>query len=864
MPSTEDLGLPSPLTLLLQQASDDDATASEVLFVSYTLDLGFFERTALGAAHALGARVTVVGDAGVVRHDPRAVRRAGRSYLPGLASCRGAFHPKLAVITGAQSAVVAIGSGNTTMAGWGDNHELWSVVAGQDGRCPTTLGSVAAWLRSLDGAIKLSARVSDAFRRVATHLEGMPSTEEGPRLVSSVDAPILHQLPDGPVDELAVFAPFHDVGASALRALVERLQPARVRVAVQPRLTVIDGPAVDDLLASLDAEVLETDAGRYRHGKLIEWAIGDHRWALTGSANCSTAALLKSVRDGGNCELGLITEVQQSLLPPGDYLPRERLRAHEWVLRAEQRPSLVLLGATRVEAGIEVILASPPPPEGWVELSAPAAQPDTWERVAELPPHRSSTITWASEGGARLRVGYTSADGTTRYSNTVFVVDPARALRAPTRSGERVRNSEVFDLFQNISLAEAFVADLGGLRSGIAQHGGSGGSGQRRDGATATSWVDAYGTWESYLDDCAGRVGHSLINFALGLPDLGGDSAWAETVTAEWDEGVEDDDDAGLEDDDAADVANQAESIDKVARRLPSLSDQPERVRRRYRTWAERVAEATVTLGPAERLTATRLLLWTIAAGAWPHDDRRWVRLLATAVRSLGGSEVPEQVEAQIGSLTAVALSVLRAEAPRHQATPEGREFRTAVEASSHLLIAADERYITEYTRLLDEAFGVAAHEKVVLDLVHEILEVDPLDVALLACAELGLEVHRHGRLLHVEGEYSNPQLAALQAVGMAEDSSPVGAWAHSPTGWSLVIWRRPDVLVTQGGGKHMTSQHFVLPPLLSPRIAASIDGRLRSEHRKWSSFPGQPIAPVVDELMVAVGLDDPAPPRCP
>lgn len=863
MSSDDDAGLPSPLTLLLQAAADPDVDASEVLLLSYTLDLGFFERTGLGAAHALGARVTVVGDARVVRHDPRAVRRAGRSYLPGLAACRGAFHPKLAVIAGPGNATVALGSGNTTMAGWGDSHELWSVLRGDGDGAPSTFPALAAWLRTLDRRVQLSARVGDALQRTAAHLDALGVTEDGPMLVSSVDTPILGQLPEGPVDELCVSAPFHDVGARALRALAERLQPARIRVAVQPSLTVVDGPALDEFLAELDADVIESDDARYRHGKLVEWTSGEDRWALTGSPNCTTAALLKSVADGGNCELGLVSRVSSSLMPAGGYLPRERLRAHAWVLRAEPRPSLVVLGATRVEAGIELMLASRPPAGAWVELSPPSAQPDSWERIAELPEQTTSTITWATEGGARLRVSFRTTDGEERTSNVVFVVDPLRALRAPTRGGVRIRTTESFDLFENVNLAEAFVADLGGLRSGIEQAGGSKGSGQGDKGATATSWVDSYGTWEAYLDECAGRLGHSLMSFALGLPDVAGAGAWSDAVIAEWDESVEDDGDAALEDDDAADVANEAEDAQPRTRRLPSLADQPERVRRRYRTWAGRLADATADMGPAERLAAARLLLWTIAAGAWARDDQSWVRLLATAVRALGSAEVPLQVEAQTGSLAAVALSVLRAQAPRHQATAEGRELAKAIAASSHLLTEADERYITEYTRLLDEAFGASVHEKVVLDLVHEILEVDPLDVALLACAELGLDVHRHDRLLHVEDVHSNAQLAALQAVGMAEDHDPVGAWAHGTKGWALVVWRRPDVLVAQGGGPHVLWQHFVLPSLISPRVAASIDGRLRPEHRKWASFPGQELASVVSELLRAVGLSEPVPPDC-
>lgn len=864
MSSPEDVGLPSPLTLLLQRVAEERAAAEEVLLLSYTLDLGFFERAALGPAHALGARVSVVGDAVVVRHDPRAVRRAGRSYLPGLAACRGAFHPKLAVIVGAEEATVAIGSGNTTMAGWGDNHELWSVLHADESSAPATLGAVATWLRQLDGPVRLSAHVGDALRRTATHLERFSPTVEGPLLVSSLSGSILDQLPEGPVDELAIYAPFHDRGAHALRALIERMQPSRLLLVVQPCLTVIDGPSVDALTADLGADVRETDTSRYRHGKLVEWSCAGERWALTGSPNCTSAALLRSVPNGGNCELGLVTRILETLLPAGDHLPRERLRAHSWVLRTEPRPSLVLLGATRVEAGVEIMLASEPPTRAWVEVSPPAAQPDSWERIAELPQAHSATITWAAEGGTRLRVAFTTATGDVAVSNVVFVVDPARALRSPTRSCDRVRTTEPFDLFRDVRLAEVFVADLGGLRTGIAPAARYGAGGSQAAGtSTATSWVDSYGTWESYLDDCAGRVGHALINFALGLPDLTAGSVWTDAVAAEWDEEIEDDDEAALEDDQADDVANEAEDIAQRRQRLPSLSDQPERVRRRYRSWAGKVADATDAFGPAERLIATRLLLWTIAAGAWPRDDNSWVRLLSNAARALGTDELPAQVEAQAGSLVAVLLSVLRAQAPRHKSTLEGRELAKATAASEHLLIAADEKYIAEYARLLDDAFGAAVHAKVVLDLVHEILEVDPLDVALLACVELGLEAHRHGPLLHVEGVHSNPQLAALQAVGMAEDQDPVGAWAQSASGWALVIWRRPDVLVAQSGGTRPIWHHFVLPSLLSPRVSAYVDGRLRPEHRRWASFPGQPLAPVVDELLASVGLSSPQPPDC-
>jgi len=105
-------GVPSPLTWLLQEEAAGDRQLEHAVFLSYTLDLAFFEAVALGLVRSLGARVTVVGDARTSSPDLRAVRQAGRAYLAGLAAMPGAFHPKLVVLAGKRRCLVAIGSGN--------------------------------------------------------------------------------------------------------------------------------------------------------------------------------------------------------------------------------------------------------------------------------------------------------------------------------------------------------------------------------------------------------------------------------------------------------------------------------------------------------------------------------------------------------------------------------------------------------------------------------------------------------------------------------------------------------------------------------------------------------------------------------
>ena len=81
----------SPYALL-----EEVERARDVLVLTYTASLEFFERFALSDARALGALVTVVNDATMVRADPVVVRRAGVHYLDARAVCPGrkAFHPQ--------------------------------------------------------------------------------------------------------------------------------------------------------------------------------------------------------------------------------------------------------------------------------------------------------------------------------------------------------------------------------------------------------------------------------------------------------------------------------------------------------------------------------------------------------------------------------------------------------------------------------------------------------------------------------------------------------------------------------------------------------------------------------------------------
>ncbi|MEV4400001.1 hypothetical protein [Nonomuraea sp. NPDC049607] len=863
-----DLELASPLTLLMEEERYGDRQAEEALFLSFTTDLGFFETVALGVTQMSGARVSLVGDATMSTIDPRAVRRAGRAYLPGQAVCGGAFHPKLMALVGPQRATVAIGSGNATLAGWQANVELWTVLRADQNHVPDVFGELAPWLSGLPDRVRFSRGVPEALRRTATGLAALRERAEVVhphlRLVSSSEQPIMEQLPAGPVDELAVCAPFHDPGAVTLRRLVERMRPRRLIVSIQPGFTEVDGQALADLVTELDADVRLDDEPRYRHGKLIEWVAEGRRYALTGSPNLSAAALSTSLENGGNCELGLIAPIHASRIPKGAPLPTGDLRPLKFSIRPRtERKGPLLLGATRVEQGLHVMFARTLRTSGYLELSAAAAPPETWERVGEVPADVAEVLlTQPADGGSRLRL-ITVLDGQARLSNVVFVVDPLRAQNRYGLSGSPAPTTTPDQLFANEQLASKFLADLSTLATTLTRPPASAAAlpaaaSAETERAEVVSDRSG-GGWATYLDECAGRLGTPLLRFALGLPALPAEqeTAYEELLPVSWDEQFADDAAAGLDNDDPETVADPP----AVVTPPPDLRSAGAAVRHRYQRWADRLVQAAPKLELPERMLVTRLLLWTAAAGAWDRDDHAWLGLLADSVRELGAGTPPAEVEPQVGSLAAVGLAVLRAHAPRHVSTANTVAFTRSAAVVDHLLPAAEPEYVEQYCELLREAFGAALSPEAVLNLAAEIVQADPHDDAVRTLAEQGRDVHRHGeRLLHVTGTFGNARLVALQAVAAAQASGLVGAWATSSGGsWALVVWRRPDLFTVEAGPRILW-RHYRLTGLRDPRSLAaqrSFDGAPTVPH-------GPLLRPFPEALAVLADLGLPPDPRPP
>ena len=301
--------------------------AERSLLLCFEASLPFFERVLLGrlSSHGEGAVAVIVDAADYAQSfaDARAVTRIGIDYtfagvtLPGP---RAAFHAKLYLTLGKTGAQLIVASANLTSTGARSNLEvvdrLTLTSAGTGDR-----GAFTSYAELIDDlpvlAPGLRPDALSALKRAAKAVRSLLSTEESsgvaedalPRLLHSAARPLLEQLralvPAQEVTEIVAVSPFYDAGSRAILALAAAYPEASLRI-IKDRLATgdIDGRALLPLGKRVRVDRLDSVSRESRrlHAKVLALLGPRTSWLVTGSANLTAAAWLRSARSGGNLE----------------------------------------------------------------------------------------------------------------------------------------------------------------------------------------------------------------------------------------------------------------------------------------------------------------------------------------------------------------------------------------------------------------------------------------------------------------------------------------------------------------------------------------------------------------------------------
>lgn len=786
----------SPLTLLEQwRDRADGARLREVVITGYTVDLGFLEKFAIPTARALGARITVLGDAGQAVHDPVDVRRAGLAYQHGHAVCSRAFHPKLVALLGDDDVWLTVGSGNPTLSGWGYNRELWVTAHGTREHGPQLIEDVADWLHDLPAVVGMASWIAATLRQVAERMR--PATVDERwlpvRAYGNLRRPLLERLPSDPVEELRLAAPFFDPPARAVSALVNRTKPRSVRVAVQPSIAMFDGAALVRATGStVDQEFRLLGPGPARHGKLIEWDNTDGTTAgMTGSANVTTSALLLSTAQGGNCELAVIAPHTDLLFPEGEpqsITTFRQLASAPPTATDSAGAAPVLLGCALTDGMLVVELAAAAVQRMVVETS-PTAVPGSWLAVGAVPVGQQSARFLVPEltGGAVRAV--IELDGVRWESAAVFITDPSRCRPRRDVSDEPrlSRAYEPNELFTDPLIAQRFTADLARL---VELVGGVGGPAPASRTPPVSNGVPPGDRWADYLEDCDQLLGPGLAG--LIFPRT---SAKNHVTAAGW--SIDDIDESELtEDEDEGVLDGLVDEPETVsARSVPEVRpDDRVRYRRFAARWVASVTEPAVeddwsTLPPVHlRMTVTALYLTLLAAGVWQEDEdwRHGLRWLVWALVPDDAmlDELPAEAFNHLYSLLAVAMATLRQDA-RLEGGREADVLASDAWRDASEWVAETDAELAEHQLLpASQPFArvVSARELWDTIVLAKESKQDPYAEARAMLMEAGLAVRLDEGAWWVEGEFGNAYRAAARvATELGRTADRVVAVARNP-----------------------------------------------------------------------------------
>ena len=321
---------------LLDELSAGGYEAS--MITTFNAYLPFYEEVILRRLANAGVRHNVLMmDAqqyttSILNHPPRL---AGRRYTLLPVAVSGAFHPKLILLVGKKKALLAIGSHNVTLAGFGFNRELTNVVRidGIDDLAGLAVAAqvweaVEDWIvfasRNLPShVVEMIQRVRD-FGLIADGLEGNLLSDARVLAGGPGRESLWSQLRGsvrGRVTKVAIAGAFFDNELRFLRRVLDDLQPTRMVIGIDPK-TVQMHRAENGMhgIEFVRADQLGsgTENGRkaagYLHAKgiFIHSDQGEQMFA-SGSANPSAPAWLATAAFG-NVELMLLRFGQDAVI----------------------------------------------------------------------------------------------------------------------------------------------------------------------------------------------------------------------------------------------------------------------------------------------------------------------------------------------------------------------------------------------------------------------------------------------------------------------------------------------------------------------------------------------------------------------
>jgi len=327
------MGINLRQTILDDRALKIDGLSGGI-FLTYTLNLGFYEQIIAPAVDQAGcANILILADpdgyAGAISMGTRTIRSAGLRYVcvPIQRQGKGVQHAKLLLMAGPRAGRLLVGSGNLTMHGYGRNLEQFINFEydhekdNADARYPFyQVWKLLSLINNSNNFSSVVQKQLNSLRENAPWLEQSAPIPNELEIWHNFNTSLWDQLlawrskqgySQCPLGSLQIISPYYDKSCFALQKFTDTFLPEVTEVYLDPEITNLDGKNLSQLMKEKEHKIqvfglegkTEKNLPRHLHAKAIVGREHNLVWCISGSANMTSPALLRSHTDGGNLEL---------------------------------------------------------------------------------------------------------------------------------------------------------------------------------------------------------------------------------------------------------------------------------------------------------------------------------------------------------------------------------------------------------------------------------------------------------------------------------------------------------------------------------------------------------------------------------
>lgn len=307
------------------------------LFLTYTVDFSFFERTLLREFYKTCRNIIILIDG---FNFLEACNQHSKSQLLHLINnvyiAEGIYnvslsHAKLILLTNETEGRLILGSGNLGLRGYSLNGEVF-IKYEYNENLKDNLDIFIDTRDFFEALIKrnfiLGEHSKERIYRLFNNslwLFGNEKKSNQPIIIHNLKYNLVKQIEDiiagRKVEELIILSPFYDKNCNALRKILNIFNPLKARLLIQDKHASIEISVLKNLMSELKGRLLVNKinpiSSKYIHAKLYLFKLKDSSLLICGSPNLSMNAMFKEAPTGNieiaNVSMGKVEEFDDLL-----------------------------------------------------------------------------------------------------------------------------------------------------------------------------------------------------------------------------------------------------------------------------------------------------------------------------------------------------------------------------------------------------------------------------------------------------------------------------------------------------------------------------------------------------------------------